>query len=41
MDENLYLIKEPLSYIPVIEALKTAGVKVHIENSKYYNELSN
>jgi len=40
MDENLFLIKEPLSYIPVIEALKTAGVKVHIENSKYYNELS-
>jgi len=40
MDENLFLIKEPLSYIPVIEALKTADVKVRIENSKYYNELS-
>jgi len=40
IDENLFLIKEPLSYIPVIEALKTADVKVRIENSKYYNELS-
>jgi len=38
--ENLFTIKEPLSYIPAIEALKTVGIKVRIENSKYYNELS-
>jgi len=40
MEENLFSIKEPLSYIPVIEALKTTGIKVRVENSKYYNELS-
>jgi hypothetical protein len=40
MSENLFSIKEPLSYIPAIEVLKTAGIKVRIENSKYYNEIS-
>jgi len=40
MEENLFSIKEPLSYIPVIEALKTTGIKVRVENSKYYNKLS-
>jgi hypothetical protein len=40
MMENLFSIKEPLSYIPVIEALKTTGITVRVENSKYYNRLS-